>query len=74
MGDAERDPFYSRDVDLRLPDGLDTLEGAMQERNLLVPQRPKLELDLNAIAAKSSYMRANNSVSINAPYPPSSPK
>jgi peptidoglycan/xylan/chitin deacetylase (PgdA/CDA1 family) len=46
---AEQDAFYKRDVDLSLPSGPDTLEEAMRERNLPLPKRPPLDVDLNAI-------------------------
>lgn len=49
LEDAEKDPFYRYDLDLSLPPGPDTLEEAMKQRNLLLPQRPQQSLDLNKI-------------------------
>ena len=49
LEDAEKDPFYRYDVDLSLPSGPDTLEEAMRKRNLPIPERPQLDLDLNGI-------------------------
>ena len=46
---AEKDPFYANDVDLSLPSTPDSLEQAMRQRNLPLPQPPKPDLDLNAI-------------------------
>jgi len=44
---AEADPFYRSDVDLSLPAGADTLEGAMWERKLHPPPHPKPAMDLD---------------------------
>lgn len=49
LEDAVKDPFYRRDVDLSLPSGPDTLEEAMRQRNLPLPERPALAVDLNTI-------------------------
>jgi hypothetical protein len=39
LAEAESDEFYRQDIDLGLPRGFDTLEGAMGERHLSVPHR-----------------------------------
>jgi hypothetical protein len=49
LEDAEKDPFYSNDIDLSLPAGPDTLEQAMRKRSLPLPPAPRPSLDLNAI-------------------------
>jgi peptidoglycan/xylan/chitin deacetylase (PgdA/CDA1 family) len=37
LAEAESNEFYRQDIDLRLPPGFDTLEGAMAERHLPLP-------------------------------------
>ena len=49
LEDAEKDPFYKEDIDLSLPSRPDTLEEAMRQHNLPMPQRAALGLDLNNI-------------------------
>jgi len=49
LQEAEQDAFYKNDLDLSLPPMPDTLEQAMQERNLPLPPHPKPTVDLNAI-------------------------
>ncbi len=46
---AEKDPFYANDIDLSLPSGPDTLEQAMRQRNLPIPESPKPDVDLNTM-------------------------
>ncbi len=46
---AEQDPFYKNDLFQASGDTPDTLEGAMRARNLQLPARPALTVDLNAI-------------------------
>ena len=46
---AEKDPFYANDIDLSLPSVPDSLEQAMRQHNLPLPEPPKPDLDLNAI-------------------------
>jgi peptidoglycan/xylan/chitin deacetylase (PgdA/CDA1 family) len=49
LDDAEKDPFYSGSVDPSLPDGPDTLEGAIGARGLKMPDRPKMTADVGAM-------------------------
>ena len=49
LEEAEKDPFYANDIDLSLPSSPDTLEQAMRQRNLPIPEPPKPDVDLNAI-------------------------
>ncbi|HEY2860918.1 MAG TPA: polysaccharide deacetylase family protein [Terracidiphilus sp.] len=44
---AEKAAFYKGDVDPSLPDGPDTLEGAMGAKGLAIPAPPILSVDLN---------------------------
>lgn len=46
---AEQDAFYRNDLDLSLPGVPDTLEEAMRERSLPIPQPPRLKIDPNAM-------------------------
>jgi peptidoglycan-N-acetylglucosamine deacetylase len=46
---AEQDAFYRNDLDLSLPPVPDSLEEAMRERNLPMPQGPRPTIDLNAV-------------------------
>ena len=48
LEDAEKDGFYKRDVDLSLPYGPDTLEEAMREKNLPMPEAPRVDMDLDS--------------------------
>jgi hypothetical protein len=49
LKDAENDPFYASSIDPSLPDQPDSLEGAMQARNLPLPPPPKLAVDPNTL-------------------------
>lgn len=49
LEEAEKDPFYANDLDLSRPSGPDTLEQAMRQRNLPIPEPPKPDLDPSAI-------------------------
>ena len=48
LAEAERDPFYANDLDLKLT-GPDTLEGAMQERHLMLPAHAGLPAELDTM-------------------------
>jgi peptidoglycan/xylan/chitin deacetylase (PgdA/CDA1 family) len=50
LPEAERDPAYRIDVDLRSPDGPDTLEETMKARSLPLPARPEA-FDLDSLDA-----------------------
>ncbi len=47
--DAENDPFYASAIDPSLPETPDSLEGAMEARNLPMPPRPKPSVDPNTL-------------------------
>ena len=49
LEEAERDEFYRSSTDLHLPAGVDTLEGAMAERHLSMPPRPKVGIQLDTM-------------------------
>jgi hypothetical protein len=49
LADAEKDPFYRGDLDLSQGSMPDTLEEAMQARNLPVPSRPEPTVDISGI-------------------------
>ncbi len=49
LEDAEKDAFYRNDVDLSLPAGVDSLEGAIREKGLSLPGRAPLAVDGNAV-------------------------
>jgi peptidoglycan/xylan/chitin deacetylase (PgdA/CDA1 family) len=49
LEEAEKDPFYKSSVDPSLPDGPDSLEGAMGPKGLKVPERPKMMVDVGGM-------------------------
>jgi len=49
LEEAEKDPFYSNDLDLSLSPIPDSLEEAMKMRDLPLPSHPRPDVDLNAI-------------------------
>jgi hypothetical protein len=49
LEEAEKDPFYKYDVDPKLLPGPDTLEGAMAEKHLPLPQKKDYEPELEKV-------------------------
>jgi len=49
LQEAEADEFYRNSVDLELPPGIDSLEGAMAERGLPMPIRASFDSLLDAV-------------------------
>jgi hypothetical protein len=49
LEEAEKDPFYKYDVDPKLLPGPDTLEGAIFERHLPLPQKKDYSAELAAV-------------------------
>jgi peptidoglycan-N-acetylglucosamine deacetylase len=49
LEDAEKDPFYKYDADPKLLPGPDTLEGAMNEKHLPLPQKKDYSSRLSAL-------------------------
>ena len=49
LADAEKDPFYQYDVDPKILPGADTLEGAMFEKHLPLPQKKDYSAGLDKV-------------------------
>jgi peptidoglycan-N-acetylglucosamine deacetylase len=49
LKEAESDPFYASSVDPSLPDGPDSLEGAMNARHIALPPHAKPAFDPNSL-------------------------
>jgi len=49
LEEAEKDPFYTSDLDPSLPQQPDTLEGVMNARHIPLPPRSKLFVDPNSL-------------------------
>ena len=49
LEDAEKDPFYKYDANPKLLPGPDTLEGAMMEKHLPLPQKKDYQAELAAV-------------------------
>jgi peptidoglycan/xylan/chitin deacetylase (PgdA/CDA1 family) len=49
LEEAENDPFYASAIDPSLPEQPDSLEGALQARNLPLPPRPKPAVDVSTL-------------------------
>jgi peptidoglycan/xylan/chitin deacetylase (PgdA/CDA1 family) len=49
LEEAEKDPFYKYDVDPKLLPGPDTLEGAMLEKHLPLPQKKDFSAELEKV-------------------------
>ena len=58
LEEAEKDPFYKYDVDPKLLPGPDTLEGAMAEKRLALPQRKDYSRELgDGVQVRGSEFR-----------------
>jgi lysophospholipase L1-like esterase len=54
LAEAERDEFYRSDTDLSLPSGPETLENAMNARQLTLPPRTNFAAQLDALCRQPS--------------------